>query len=157
MKKKEKENENKKSEGFTFVETIAVLAVIAVMAAGTTASAEKIISKAKRVSARNEIAQYSAALQSYFLDCGRFPTTEQGLEALWFKPELYPVPENWKGPYIDRKPSKDPWGTDYVYYSGNQTFVSGEIPEGLPFVLLSFGADCQEGGEGDSEDVVSWK
>lgn len=157
MTKKEIQNGIKKSEGFTFIETIAVLAVIAVMAAGTTISAGKIISKARTVSARNEIAQYSGALQSYFLDCGRFPTTDQGLEALWNKPELYPVPENWKGPYVDRKPSKDPWGSDYIYYTGDSAFVPDEVPEGLPFVLLSYGADGQEGGEGEAEDVVSWK
>lgn len=156
MKKKEKKNV-RKSDGFTFIETIVVLAIIAILAAGTTVSAEKLLSRARRVSAANQIAQYSAGLQSYFLDCGRFPTDEQGIQALWSKPYLYPVPDNWNGPYIDKEPSKDPWGSDYRYYTAGSALMPGEVPEGLPFVLLSYGADGQEGGEGEEEDVVSWR
>lgn len=156
MKKKEKKNV-RKSEGFTFIETIVVLAIIAILAAGTTVSAEKLLSRARRVAAANQISQYCAGLQSYFLDCGRFPTAEQGLQALWNKPTLFPVPENWNGPYIDKEPSKDPWGSDYRYYTAGSAFMPREVPEGLPFVLLSLGADGEEGGEGEKEDVVSWK
>ena len=154
---KEKKNENKKSDGFTFVETIIVLSIVAVLAAGTTVSGAKLLSKARRVSCQNQIEQYSAGLQSYFLDCGRFPTTEQGLNALWNKPELYPVSEKWNGPYIDKEPSKDPWGSDYRYISRESGLMPGTVPEKLPYVIFSYGADGVEGGEGEAEDVVSWK
>lgn len=155
----EKESKkNRKSEAYTFVETLAVLAISAILAAGTTFSTTKAIAAAKKATARNQIEQYYAALQCYFLDCGRFPTTEQGLAALWEKPVFYPVPENWNGPYLERKPDfLDPWGTDFKYQSAEDSTLSAEIPANMPFVLISYGADRLEGGEGNNADIVSWK
>lgn len=147
----------KKSEGFTFIETLAVLAIAAVLSAGSIVSATKLISIAKRTAAQNQISQYSSALQTYFIDCGCFPTTEQGLDALWEKPVFYPIPEKWNGPYLERKPSADPWGTDFKYLCAESSVMPPEVPANLPFVLLSFGADKKEGGEGENCDVVSWK
>ena len=69
----------REAEGFTYVETVAVIAIGAVLTAGSVFSATKIISAARKTAARSQIAQYSSALQTYFLDCGRFPTSEQGL------------------------------------------------------------------------------
>lgn len=146
-----------KSDGFTFIETLAVLAIGAILSAGCYFSASKLITVAKRSAAKSQINQYSSALQIYFLECGSFPTTEQGLEALWEKPILYPVPENWGGPYIDSKPANDPWGTNFKYINATETPLSGEIPKNLPFILLSYGADKKEGGEGDAGDICSWK
>ena len=152
LKKKEQKN-----EGFTYVETIAVIAIGAILTAGSVVSASKLISSARKTAARNQISQYSSALQTYFLDCGRFPTTEQGLGALWEKPVLYPIPENWNGPYLDREPGHDPWGTDFKYLSSESSVMPAEVPENLPFVLISYGADRQEGGKGEDCDIVSWK
>jgi len=162
LKKEKSNNESKKTErkgnpAFTFVETLAVLAITAALAAGCTVSVAKLISTAKYTSARNQIEQYKAALQAYFLDCGRFPTTEQGLQSLWEKPVLYPVPENWSGPYLDRKPGKDPWGTDFEYLSSESSLMPSEVPQDLPFVLISYGADKDKGGEEGGKDVVSWE
>lgn len=154
---KEKRNEIRENDGFTFVETVVVLSIVAVLAAGSTVSASRLIAKAKKVSAQNQIEQYSAGLQAYFLDCGRFPTTEQGLNSLWEKPLLYPVPQNWKGPYIQKEISKDPWNADYRYFSSGSASFPGSVPEGLPYVLYSLGADGEEGGEGEAEDICSWK
>ena len=155
------EKTGKKSEqwnqAFTFVETLAVLAITAVLTAGCTVSISKLVSIAKKTSARNQIDQFSAALQSYFLDCGRFPTTEQGLNALWEKPILYPIPENWSGPYIERRPGKDPWGTDFEYISSESSVMPSEVPENLPYVLISYGADKQKGGKENGIDIVSWE
>ena len=160
-----KENQNEKNEAkkqkdyeaFTFVETLAVLAIMAVLTAGCTVSVTRLVSIAKKNSARNQIEQFSAALQTYFLDCGCFPTTEQGLNALWEKPVFYPIPENWDGPYLERKPGKDPWGTDFEYISSQSSVMPSEVPANLPFVLNSYGADkireTKEGGD----DIVSWK
>ena len=159
----------KQAEGFTYVETVAVIAIGAVLTAGSLFSASKIISVAKKTAAKTQIEQYGSALQTYFLDCGRFPTTEQGLSALWEKPVLYPVPENWDGPYLDRQPGNDPWGTDYKYLSAESSIMPSEVPENLPYVLFSYGPDGKEGGgagkgsgtgfaeEGGSDDICSWK
>lgn len=147
----------KESDGFTFVETLAVLAIGTVLTAGTVVSANRIISMAKKTAARSQIAQLSSALQCYFLDCGRFPTSEQGLMALWERPQLYPVPDRWNGPYVDKIPGKDPWGGSFVYKSSESGGLSSEVPENLPYVVISYGADCQEGGTGEAEDIVSWK
>ena len=151
----------KEAEGFTYVETVAVLAIGAVLTAGSVFSATKIISAARKTAARTQIEQYSSALQTYFLDCGRFPTTEQGLSALWEKPVLYPVPENWDGPYLESEPCNDPWGTDYKYLSAESSPLPSQVPEKLPFVLISFGPDGKEDGydriKGGSDDICSWK
>ena len=147
----------KKAEGFTYVETVAVIAIGAILTAGSIFSATKLISAAKRTAAKSQIEQFSCALQTYFLDCGRFPTTEQGLWALWEKPVFYPVPEDWKGPYLDREPAHDPWGTDFKYLSAESSAMPAEVPESLPFVLISYGSDGKEGGKGDADDICSWK
>ena len=145
------------AEGFTYVETVAVIAIGAVLTAGSVFSATKLIASARKTAAKNQIEQFSCALQIYFLDCGRFPTTEQGLSALWEKPVLYPVPEDWDGPYLDREPGNDPRGTDYQYLSAESSAMPAEVPESLPFVLISYGSDGKEGGKGDAGDICSWK
>lgn len=147
----------KKTDGITYVETLAVLAIGAILSAGAVVSASKLIAMGKKVTAQSQIYQFKTALQTYFLDCGRFPTTEQGLQALWEKPEFFPVPEQWNGPYVDRKPGVDPWGTDFKYISSESSPLPPEVPQNLPFVLMSYGADRKEGGEGDASDISSWK
>ena len=147
----------KTADGFTYVETIAVIAIGAVLTAGSVFSASKIIASARKTAAKTQIEQYGSALQTYFIDCGRFPTTEQGLAALWEKPVLYPVPEDWNGPCLDREPGNDPWGTNFKYLSSESSVMPSEVPEGLPYVLISYGADKAEGGKGDASDIYSWK
>ena len=162
MFKKEKNYGKKRKKiknypAFTFVETLAVLAITAALTAGCTISVSKLIANAKRISARNQIEQYSAALQTYFLDCGRFPTTEQGLAALWEKPVLFPIPDEWNGPYLERRPAKDPWGTDFEYLSAESSVMPSEVPANLPYVLISYGADKTKGGKESGRDIVSWE
>lgn len=147
----------KKSEGFTFVETLAVLAIGAVLTAGSVVSASKLIAMARKTAAGSQISQFGSGMQCYFLDCGRFPTTEQGIMALWEKPELYPVPDSWNGPYLDKKPGNDPWGHEYVYMSSESGGLPSEVPANLPYVLMSYGADGRVGGSGEDSDIVSWK
>ena len=162
-KKKEKNYDGKERKirksypAFTFVETLAVLAITAVLTAGCTVSVTKLIASAKKTCAKNQIEQFGSALQSYFIDCGHFPTTEQGLFALWEKPVLYPVPEDWDGPYLERRPAKDPWGTDFEYLSAESSPMPSEVPENLPYVLISYGADKEKGGKGNGTDIVSWE
>lgn len=139
----------KKDDGFTFVETLAVLAIMLILAAGVGIAADRYIRKARVVAARSQIEVYALALQSYYMDCGMYPSEEQGLEALWKKPDFFPVPQNWDGPYVDREIQADPWGNAYVY--------SRLVQVGVPFEITSLGSDGCEGGEGDAADIVSWK
>lgn len=139
----------KRDDGFTFVETIAVLAIMLILAAGVGLAADRYIQKARVVAARSQIEVFRLALQAYYVDCGMYPSGEQGLEALWKKPEFFPVPQNWDGPYVDREIQKDPWGNDYVY--------TRLLSVGVPYGITSYGSDGCEGGEGDEADIVSWK
>jgi general secretion pathway protein G len=86
------------------------------------------------------------ALKLYKLDNQRYPTAEQGLQALLAKPTAAPVPPNWK-PYLDQLPN-DPWGKPYVFINPG---VKAEVD------VMSFGADGQAGGEGKNADIGSWQ
>ena len=125
-----KTKKTKKDDGFSFAETIAVLAIMLILTAGVGFSAAGYVQKARRLSAESQIEVYRLALQSYYLDCGAYPTDEQGLEALWEKPVLYPVPAGWNGPYVDKEIQKDPWGNDFVY--------STRRNRKLPFTVVYF-------------------
>jgi len=138
----------KSDEGFTFMETIAVISIILILSAAVGFSSVKYIERARMASCRNQMETFRLALQSYLLDCGQYPTEAQGLEALWEKPILSPVPLQWAGPYLDRKIPKDPWGTGYIYKN------PGHL--NLPFTISSYGADGKEGGEGTNADIHSW-
>lgn len=146
----------KKSEGFTFVETLAVLAIGAILTAGTCISVIKFIDTAKRTSAESSIRTYVSALNAYYIDCGAFPTEQQGLEALWKKPVLYPIPKKWNGPYINQQVKLDPWNNSYVYLRNTNPDFPLELPENLAFVIMSYGEDGRKGGTGRNEDIVSW-
>lgn len=139
----------KKDKAFTFVETLIVLAIVLIMGAGVGISGTTYIERARKSAVANQIAVFSNALHTYYLDCGVFPSEHQGLLALWEKPDFYPIPQNWQGPYVDRQPGVDSWGGDYVYLDKNEA--------GLAFSVLSLGADGQEGGDGKDADIYSWK
>lgn len=146
----------KKDAAFTFVETLAVLAVTAILTSQIGLAAHKMIQKARISSAKTQIEQLKISLENYFADCGTFPTEEQGLLALWEEPVLYPLAENWNGPYTDKKIQKDPWGSDFVYFL-KDSVLAVDLPKGLPFGIVSLGADKAEGGDGDDKDIVSWE
>lgn len=146
----------KRDAGFTFVETLAVLAVTAILTSQIGVAAHKMIQKARVSSAKTQIEQLKISLENYFADCAAFPTEEQGLSALWEEPVLYPLAENWNGPYTDKKIQKDPWGSDFIYIPKDSVRAT-DLPKGVPFGLVSLGADRAEGGEGNDKDIVSWE
>lgn len=148
--------EKRRDSAFTFIETLAVLAVTAILTSQVGIAAHKMIQKARIASAKSQIEQIKLSLQNYFADCGRFPTHEQGLDALWEEPQLFPLAENWNGPYTDRKISTDPWGSEFIYLVKDS---AGEslLPKGLPFGIISLGADRAEGGSGNDKDIFSWE
>ena len=138
----------KSDRGFTFIETIVTISVILILSAAVGFSAIKYIERARVASCRSQIETFRLALQSYYLDCGRYPTEAQGLDALWEKPVMSPVPSSWGGPYTNRRIPKDPWGGDYVYKNPGD--------KNLPFTIASYGADGRAGGEGGDADIYSW-
>jgi general secretion pathway protein G len=135
--------------GFTLIEILVVIAVLAMLAALVAPNVFQHVGTARDATARSQIELLGAALDAYRLDNGRYPSTDQGLEALQSAPNVEPFPTNWRGPYLRKAVPADPWGNPYIYIS------PGEInPRG--YDLLSLGADGQPGGEGDDADVVSW-
>jgi general secretion pathway protein G len=138
----------KADKGFTFIETIVTISIILILSAAVGFSSIRYIERARLAACRNQIETFRLALQSYYLDCGQYPTETQGLNALWEKPIQPPIPPNWDGPYVDRRLPKDPWGSDYVYKN------PGEM--NLPFSIRSYGADGKAGGDGSNADIHSW-
>jgi general secretion pathway protein G len=134
-------------DGFTFLETLIVLAITVILSAGIGIPAMQQIERAKRTAAREQIETFRIALQNYYLDCHQYPEADQGLDALFEKPILSPVPASWNGPYLDRRSPPDPWGRPYEY--------SRETTSGLPFVVVSRGSDGKEGGSGNEADIIS--
>ena len=134
--------------GWTFVETLIVVGIILVLSSSVGFAAFRYLDQAKQATARNQVEVFSVAITSYFLDTASYPTPEQGLEALWQKPTIEPVPANWSGPYLTKPVPEDPWGRPYDYLVPD--------PNGLPFGIRSLGADQTEGGEGNDADVTSW-
>lgn len=102
--------------------------------------------EARRGAARQDIGSIVQALKLYRLDNGRYPTQDQGLQALIAKPSTDPIPTNWKdGGYLERLPN-DPWGHSYKYLNPG---VHSEID------VFSYGADGRDGGEGSDADIGS--
>jgi general secretion pathway protein G len=135
--------------GWTFVEILIVISIILILTSAVGFMAFRYIDKARVVSAKTQIEALSLALNAYALDCNQYPTREQGLDALWVKPVLEPVPTGWEGPYVNKMVTDDPWGHPY------ELLVPG--PNALPFGLKSFGADGKDGGDGNNSDIVSWQ
>ena len=134
--------------GFTLIEVMVVIVILGILAALVVPRLLSRPDEARIVAAKQDIAVIGQALKLYRLDNQRYPTSEQGLRSLTSKPEIAPVPPNWKaGGYIERLP-KDPWGNAYVYVSPG---LHGEID------VMSFGADGKPGGEGNDADIGSWQ
>ncbi|HID01278.1 MAG TPA: type II secretion system protein GspG [Piscirickettsiaceae bacterium] len=134
-----------RQSGFTLIELMVVVVILAILAAFVVPMVMDRPDEARIVKVKQDIAAISSALNLYKLDNYRYPTTEQGLEALVEKPTKEPVPPNWK-PYLKQLP-KDPWGRPYLYVSPG---------EHGPFDVYTLGADGEEGGEGADADIGNW-
>ncbi len=131
--------------GFTLVELLVVMIIIGLLAALVAPRFIRQEEKAKIKTAQAQIELFSTALDTFRLDVGRYPTTNEGLEALIRQPGGV---ERWDGPYLRKEVPLDPWGKPYVYRSPS---------EHGPFDLLSYGADGTTGGDGDNRDITSWE
>jgi general secretion pathway protein G len=131
--------------GWTFMETLIVIAIVLILSSTVGYVAVRNIPRSRIAAARSQIDSFMVALESYYIDCGRYPTAEQGLDALWQKPDGV---DAWAGPYLVKQTPRDPWGNPYVYR------VPGE--NGFPYGVISYGEDGKEGGEGNEADMTSW-
>ena len=133
--------------GFTFIEIMVVVAILAILAALVVPRIMGRTDDAKRTAAKVQIRNIEGALQLYKLDNGVYPSTEQGLKALVDKPSVGVIPKKWKlGGYMTKLP-EDPWANPYKYLSPS--------PKG-EYELTSLGTDGEVGGEGINADITNW-
>lgn len=128
-------------QGFTLLELLVVIVIIGLLAAYVGPRYFSQLAKSERSTAKAQIEGLGKALDAYRLDTGHYPESEQGLAALWLKPENE---AKWNGPYLQKAIPLDPWGRAYIYRSPGQ---SGD------FDLLSHGKDGVAGGDGDAVDI----
>ena len=134
----------KNDAGITLIELLVVMVIIALFATIVGSRVGRSVDKGKKVAAKSQISEFESMLDQFKLDVGRYPSNEEGLQALRTKPANV---TNWDGPYSKKDLPLDPWGRAYVYrFPGTH----GD------FDLLSYGADGQEGGDGDNADITSW-
>ena len=136
----------RRQRGFTLIELMVVLAIIGVLAALIVPNVLGRADEARVTAARTDVGNLMQALKLYRLDNQRYPSTEQGLQALVSRPTAEPLPPNWK-PYLEKLP-RDPWGRPYQDLNPG---AHGEVD------VLSLGADGQPGGEGFDADIGSWQ
>lgn len=138
-----KSMKNPRQTGFTLIEIMVVVAIIAILGAAVVPRIMNRPDQARIVRAQTDIGSIAAALEMYKLDNFAYPSTDQGLMALVEKPTGDPEPANWSSSYL-KSLQKDPWGRDYIYVSPGE---SGD------FDLISLASDGVEGGEGVGEDI----
>jgi len=133
------------SSGFTLIELIVVVVIIGLLAGLVLPQFIRQEEKAKLKTARAQIELLATALDTFRLDVGRYPTSEEGLQALRQKPGSL---ERWDGPYLKKDLPLDPWGKPYNYKSPG---------DHGPYDITSYGADGVPGGDGDNRDITSWE
>ena len=135
----------RRREGFTLLELMVVLMILALLATIAAPRVTQYLRKAKVQTAKIQVDALSAAVDSFHLDLGRFPTSDEGLKVLLDRPN---EGTNWDGPYLKKRDSlTDPWGNPYLYR------IPGRHGD---YDIYSLGSDNREGGEGDAADVGNW-
>jgi general secretion pathway protein G len=132
-------------DGFTLIELLVVMVIIGLLAALVGPRFIRQEEKAKIKAAKAQIELLGTALDTFRLDVGRYPSTQEGLEALRTKPGGL---ERWDGPYLKKDLPLDPWGKPYAYKSPGEHGA---------FDIVSYGADGAPGGEEDNRDITSWE
>ena len=133
------------SSGFTLIELIVVVAIIGLLAGLVVPQFIKQEEKATAKATRAQIELLGTALDTFRLDVGRYPTAQEGLQALNQRPGGL---DRWDGPYLKKEVPLDPWGRPYVYKSPG---------EHGPYEILSYGADGAPGGQDTNRDIASWE
>jgi general secretion pathway protein G len=132
--------------GFTFIEMMVVVSIIGLLIVLVGPRFIRGQEKAEVRAAAAQIANFGTALDTFRLDVGRYPNTQEGLAALIQRPSST---ERWDGPYLKTNVPNDPWGRPYFYRSPGEG--------GRPYDLYSLGSDGAPGGDGPNRDVLSWE
>jgi len=142
-----RETDNRRTgSGFTLLELLVVLVILGLLASLVGPQVLRHVGTSKTKTAALQIQELGAALDLYRLEVGRYPSTQEGLEALVSKPS---GANNWNGPYLSKSVvRKDPWGNDYLYRSPGEHGA---------YDLYTLGADGREGGEDENQDVSNWE
>ncbi|HXX86203.1 MAG TPA: type II secretion system major pseudopilin GspG [Casimicrobiaceae bacterium] len=137
---------DRRPRGMTLIEILVVLVLIGIVMGVVAGNFIGRGEEAKRKAAKIEIEQIGQTLDLYKLETGRYPTTQEGLQALISAPAGV---NNWNGPYWKKSTlPKDPWGNEYKYTSPGQHGA---------YDIVSYGADGKEGGDGANKDITSWE
>ena len=139
------ESHNRRSRGFTLLELLVVMVIIGLLVGYVAPMYFKQVGKSEIKTARAQIESFGKALDQYRLDTGHYPTTEQGLKALNFKPS---DEAKWDGPYLKKNVPNDPWGNPYQYKR------PGDHGE---YDIISLGKDGAPGGAGEDADIGNWE
>ena len=137
--------EQRNHRGITLIELLVVMVIIAMFATLVGARLFQRVDRARQLQAKSQIQEFENVLDIWRPDVGRYPSTEEGLQALMVKPANI---ENWDGPYLKKDIPVDPWNHAYVYRQPGQ---HGD------YDLTALGDDGQEGGAGNASDIVNWK
>ena len=135
----------RKQRGFTLIELLIVMVILGLLAALVGPRMFGKVGKSKQKAAKAQMALFETALDTYRLDVGKYPTTDQGLNALRVQPD---GAERWDGPYLPKEIPLDPWGHPYEYRSP---------AENGDYEIIAYGADGTSGGEGEDADIYNWK
>lgn len=135
-----------KQRGFTLIELLVVLVILGLLAGVAGPRIIGYLGGARSDTARLQIEEFGGSLDLFKLETGRYPTTQEGLQALVQQP---PGLAGWNGPYLKKKTlPKDPWNNDYRYVSPGQHG---------PYDISSLGADNKEGGDAENKDINGWE
>ncbi|MFH1495983.1 MAG: type II secretion system major pseudopilin GspG [Pseudomonadota bacterium] len=135
-----------RQQGFTLIELLVVLVILGLLASVAGPKVMNYLGGAKSDTARLQIEEFGVTLDLYKLETGRYPSSQEGLQALVQQPSGV---SGWNGPYLKKKSvPKDPWGNEYRYVSPGQH---------SNYDISAMGADGKEGGEGESRDINSWE
>lgn len=133
--------------GFTLIEILVVVVIIAILATLVAPNVFQHVGSARETTARSQVEMLGVALDAYRLHVGRYPTSQEGLTALWERPAG--AASTWRGPYLRKAVPLDPWGNAYAFLSPGTENRDG-------YDLVSFGSDGERGGTGAAADITSW-